>query len=538
MQAMGRAVATGEAGRPAGGHRGRLAGRGAEPRLLGTTLLGLLGGTSVVVGAVLGGSTFVSHLRGAWFFGAPGGALGSLGHAGRAATTPSLLAVYGGLIVFCRAWLSLLGTLRRHRGVAVRRVIAVVAVWMIPFLLAPPLFSRDVYSYAGQGEMVSHHIDPYRYGTGVLGVTPFSQLPGPLWANTPSPYGPTFLAVDGLATAASGHDALVDLALLRLVELAGLALIALAVPTLARAVGRDPAHAVALGVGSPLALGTLIGGAHNDALMVGLMLAGVALAQRRRVALGLVVCALAAGVKAPAALAVVFIGWNWAGPSARVATRVGRTLLAAAIAAATLSVVSAVSGLGWGWLHTLTAAGKVFTAVTPVNTVARGANLVAQLLHVPVSFGAIRTGADVLGLAAGMALTAGLLWRSPRLGTVRALGLSLLVFALLGPILWAWYLSWGLVTLAPVATGWLRRGVVAVTVAGAFIGAASVRGVLSAVGHASIGAELALLAGLVVLVLVPLPFGPRRPPRPGGRQGSAPEDRPEERDDALGELVG
>ena len=105
--------------------------------------------------------------------------------------------------------------------------------------------------------------------------------------------------------------------LLRLLEVAGLALVVVATSSLARRVGRDPAGAVLLGAGSPLVLATLIGGAHNEALMLGLLLAGLAVAQRWGTVPGIVLCAVAAGVKSPAALGVLFLGWAWAGPGAR-----------------------------------------------------------------------------------------------------------------------------------------------------------------------------------------------------------------------------
>ena len=255
---------------------------------------------------------FVSTLPGAWFFGPTTSAADSA-----AAGRPSVLAligVYGGIIVLARAWLDLLRVSRSHPGMPVRRVAGVIGAWAVPLALAPPLFSRDLYSYAGQGEMVAHGISPYLYGTGVLGVTPFSTLPGPFWANTPSPYGPAFLWLDGLATHLSRHQVLADLVLLRLLAVAGLAMALWAIPVLARAAGRDAAPAVVLALGSPLVLTTLVGGAHNDALMVGLLLAGLAVARRHGTVPGIVLCALAASVKAPALLAVAVPGLELAGP--------------------------------------------------------------------------------------------------------------------------------------------------------------------------------------------------------------------------------
>ncbi len=262
----------------------------APLRLRSTVILGLISTLMMTGGALYGGSSFETHLPGAWFFGMPGGPIGSIGSSSTHPPALAIFLVYGGLILFTRVWIGLLRRLRRHHGVPIKKIIVVVAIWAIPLLLAPPLFSRDVYSYAGQGEMTSHHINPYDYGTGVLGSTPFSSMPDSVWTNTPSPYGPTFLSIDGVLTTVSGHKILPDIMLLRLLEVAGLALVVAATPTLARSLGRDPAEAILLGAGSPLVLISLIGGAHNDALMIGLLMAGLAVAQRIGTVPGIMLC--------------------------------------------------------------------------------------------------------------------------------------------------------------------------------------------------------------------------------------------------------
>jgi alpha-1,6-mannosyltransferase len=469
----------------------------ARPSYRRFALAGSAAGAVTVAGAVAGGGTFVSNLPGAWFFGTPGGPLGSAAASGRHATALAILAVYGGLVAMAVLWWKLAAALRNHPGTPVARVLGVLAVWAVPFLLAPPLFSRDVYSYAGQGAMVTFHINPYLYGPGVLGATPFNILAGPLWANTPSPYGPTFLSLDGLATAISGHQVLLDLVLLRLLEVCGVALLAAGIPTLARRAGRDPAAAVVLGAGSPLVLATLIGGEHNDALMVGLLVAGLAVWQRYGPVPGVVLCALAAGVKFPAALGVILIGWNWPGPGAQVATRIWRTLAALGIGAVTLGVVSAVSGIGWGWLQTASAPDKVFTGVTPVDAVSKVVAGVLHLVGAGVPLSSVRAVGSVVGVVAAVAVGTWLLWHSPRLGAVRALGLALLALALLSPVLWAWYVTWGLVVLAPVAAGRLRRVVIGLSAAEALIGAASVEGVLKSLADAGPFAAVLVVVGVV-----------------------------------------
>jgi hypothetical protein len=491
-------------GRPGSGP-GPGDGSGDQPlRLARTAALGLLAMLCITLGALLGGRSYETHLPGAWFFGMPGGPLGSLGSNGIHPPIYAAILVFGGLILLTRIWLGLLRALSARPGFPVKKVVLVVAIWAVPLLLAPPLFSRDVYSYAGQGEMVSHHIDPYVYGTGVLGSTPFSSMPDTVWTNTPSPYGPTFLSIDGVLDSASGHQILPDIVLLRLLELAGLALVIAATPTLARAMGRDPAETVLLAAGSPLVLITLIGGAHNEALMLGLLMAGLAVARRFGTVPGIILCALAAGVKSPAALGVLFLGWLWAGAGASFWRRVVHTAAAGVIGLSTMQVVAAVSGTGWGWLRTSTAADQSFTGVTPIDALARFVSVVANVvnLHVPV-LGA-RTVFSVVGLLCAGGIGIWLLLRSPEEGVSRTLGLTLLVVAVLGPILWAWYITWGLIVLAPAASRKLRLALIAVSTFELFVGASSVRGFYQTLVSAGLLATLVLAAALLAVAIVPL----------------------------------
>jgi hypothetical protein len=472
-------------------------------------LVGMAATTAVAAGSTIGGSAFTSVIPGAWFFGTPGGPLGSLSPAGLPSAL-ALLFVFGGLIVLVRTWLHLLKLLRAQPNSSVRWVLGAIAMWSIPLLIAAPLFSHDIYSYVGQGEMVSHHIDPYRYGTGVLGSTPFTSQATGVWSNSPSPYGPVFLWLDGLAIVVAGHHELADLVLLRLLALVGLALAALAIPPLARRAGRDPAHAVLLGIGSPLVMTTLVGGAHNDALMIGLLLAGLAVAKRYGPVPGIALCALAIGVKAPAALAIVVIGWNWAGPAASTRQRIGRAVGATAIGAVVLGVVSAMTGVGWGWTRTLDTASQVQTGVTPMSAIAHVISGIPRVVGVHLSYAGTRTAVDAVGIVCAGVICAWLLSRAPKLGTVRTVGFMLLIVALFGPILWAWYLTWGVVVLSVAAEGRLRKLLVAIAVLWTFIGVSGVDRIARSAWDVGLPADLLLIAGLVGLALMPIGLRPRR----------------------------
>src|SRR5579884_1366742 len=136
--------------------------------LLRPAVLGFVALCAITLGVSQQQSPFALKLPGAWFFGVPAVGAQPSSHD----LFLGLVAVYGGLLLLMRVWYGLIRTLSQVPGVPVRKLVAVAALWVVPLLLAPPLFSRDVYSYAAQGEMMSHHISPYHYGPGVLGAAP------------------------------------------------------------------------------------------------------------------------------------------------------------------------------------------------------------------------------------------------------------------------------------------------------------------------------------------------------------------------------
>jgi hypothetical protein len=219
---------------------------------------------------------------------------------------------------------------------------------------------------------------------------------------------------------------------------------------------------------------------------------------------GIVLCALAAGVKSPAALGVLFLGWVWAGPGASTRRRIGHTLGAGLIALATMEVMSLISGTGWGWMRTTTTANASFTGVTPVNIAARAVSIASHVLQVPVSTMDVRPVFSVLGLLIAIYVGYRLLLRSPDDGVVRCLGLTLLVLALLGPIVWSWYVTWGVVVLAPVALGRLRTALIAISTFWAFVGMTAVHGIYMRLLHTFALTDLLLIAMLLATAIMPL----------------------------------
>src|SRR6478609_2961433 len=229
--------------------------------------LGLLGSLALAAGGLTSGALPAA---------ATGPALRASGGAGT-------VLVFAGLAVLTAAWL-LLGPPGRRAGgqhpSATRWLTTTLACWAAPLLLLPPLFSRDVYSYLAQGAMQAGGLDVYADGPAALGGPVAQQVP-PVWQHTPAPYGPGFLLLARAAAPLADHPYAGTL-LLRLSAVLAVAALTALLPALARRLGTDPADALRLGALNPLVLLHLVAGAHNDAVPLALMLAGLLAATRSR----------------------------------------------------------------------------------------------------------------------------------------------------------------------------------------------------------------------------------------------------------------
>ncbi|MDH6697758.1 hypothetical protein P3T26_002210 [Streptomyces sp. MAA16] len=404
-------------------------------------VLGLAGTAFLALGGETAGALPVRELA------APADARAALG----------LVGVYFGVVLLIAAWILLGRLVRGSRPPTPRALLLVLAVWAAPLLLAPPLFSRDVYSYLAQGAMVDAHIDVYAHGPARLGG-PLADEVAPLWRHTGAPYGPVFLALARGLSGLTRGELPAGLVGMRIVALLGVALMAAALPRLARHSGADPAAALWLGALNPLVLLHLVAGAHNDAIMLGLLGVGLVAALGRPPVVGAVLVTLAALVKAPAALGLAAV--------AVLQIRAGRgplraTATTVAAAAATTVAATAVAGTGYGWI------GALDTPVSAQNwalTSLLGRATGALLHHLGSSLAPLAVPAwHLLGLALTAVLLAAIWWRlRPR--PVYALGLSLAAVAAFGPAVRPWYALWGLFLIAAAApTAPVRHRMAAVT---------------------------------------------------------------------------
>jgi hypothetical protein len=477
--------------------------------LVRPAILGFVAVSAITVGALQPTSPFALKMAGAWPIG-----ISASGSHSPLDLFFGLIAVYGGLLLMLRVWWGLARTLARTPGVPVRKLAVVLALWILPLLIAPPLFSRDMYSYAAQGEMVSHSIDPYKYGPSVLGASPYVSLVDGLWMNTPAPYGPLFLEVDGAITNLSDHHEFPNLLLLRFLEIGGMCLIAASVPALARSIGRDPGEAFVLGVLNPVVILHLVGGGHNDALMLGLLLAGLAMAKRGRPVIGVVLCALSAAVKVPGAIGILYIGWEWMGTGVPWRERIRPLMTAGLIGGALMAGLSVITGLGFGWMANLGTPGTVRTWLSPATGSGMFLADVAHLAHIGVSMDTTLSLTRGLGLLVAGAASIWLLTQCDRVGSLRAMGLTMFFVVVLGPVVQPWYLAWAMVLLAPVATGKVRSLLLVLPLMAALIGLPGgfqlLNEMVSLVHTNPLAVAVALLAMLVILTVPLTPWDRRQ----------------------------
>ena len=399
--------------------------------------------------------------------------------------TVSLTMTTTGAVMMALAWLMLgrftAGKSRMSRSQLDRTLL----LWALPLLIAPPMYSRDVYSYLAQSEISLQGLDPYRVGPATgLGLDHVFTLSVPnLWRETPAPYGPLFLWMGRGISDVTGENIVEAVLFHRLVVLAGIGLIVWATPRLARRCGVAEVSALWLGPANPLLFMHLVAGIHNEALMLGLMLAGTEFALRgvdaasplvpRPLAwpkgneqwvrwlpmgmllLGTVLITLSSQVKLPSLLALGFVAMalacRWGG-TFKAFVIAGGSLTAVSVAV--MAVIGWASGLGFGWLFTLGTANVVRSWMSPPTLLALGTGQVGILLGLGDHTTAVLALTRGIGVFLIAVVVTWLLLSVLRgkLHPVGGLGVALGATVLLFPVVQPWYLLWAIIPLAAWAT--------------------------------------------------------------------------------------
>ena len=274
----------------------------------------------------------------------------------------------------------LAGVLLIDRGIAaVPGALAVVlaseAIQQLSLFAMPGLFTTDLASYVMYGHISAmYDLNPYIYPPAYFPGNELLQWIHPIWHDQPSVYGPLWTDLGWLVARVTGSLSLLDQllaykVLMNLVQVINLALVWWLLGRLMRSSPRARLTAFTVFAWNPLMLFDTAGNAHNDALMVTLLLLGMVPLVGAKISnyhwlAGIVLIGLSAMIKFATGLVGLLYIVPWArqlgGWRARLAWIGGTGLLVAAITAGLFSpwyqpralqpIVEAAAG-GHSWQH-------------------------------------------------------------------------------------------------------------------------------------------------------------------------------------------
>ena len=408
---------------------------------------------------------------------------------GRLGLHAALALYYLGLITVVIAWL-LLGRLLLTGSAqgetacpgqliptpVLRRVLV---RWTVPLVFGMPLASSDLYSYAAQAQLARHGLDPYTTTPADLPVVAMGKFLDNVawkWVDTPSPYGPLWVAASKWVAALTGNHALISVLLLRLLPFAAIVLTARLLPVLAGRYGKRADLALWLAIGNPLILVHGVGGGHNDAVMVALIVAGLVVVTRpgagwHALAAGVALMTLAAAVKSPGLVAAAFaVPLYLSGQRGLLRRRdwVRHCALAVLVAVPVFAAVSVIAGVGLGWARQVSSGVPVINFMSIPTMLAVGYRASIGAAHAGTLVDAtVRGFRDVGLIVSGLLLV--LLWfRAVRGAALQLLALALVSIVVLGPAVQPWYFTWSLTiaavfVIAPRHLCWIATGSLALT---------------------------------------------------------------------------
>ena len=370
------------------------------------------------------------------------------------------------------------------KWVNVPTMVRTYIAWVLPFSLTTPLFTQDIYSYIAQGTIAARGLDPYSGGpVDLLGVSdPLARSVPLVWSHSPSPYGPVAMTVAETISRLTDDNIVAAVFLHRLVSVVGLSLCAWALVKLSRRCGVKPAAALWLGVLNPLTILHLVGGIHNESLMMGLLLTGMELGlrsldrwdrvdNRRRLerlafmSAGTFMIACAGMVKVPAIVGLGFLGAalarRWGG---QIRHLVAAAVVMSAFAGVWVLGVSQLSGLGIQWMFIQGGATDVLSWMSLTTILGLLAGFIGMALQLGDHTSSTLQFSHAIGVLIAMLWMVRMLFGAfrGRMPAVGAMGVGFFVLVIFFPVLHPWYVLWALLPLSAWANiPSFRNGVVA-----------------------------------------------------------------------------
>lgn len=410
---------------------------------------------------------------------------------GRMLVTSSALVLIGvGLIVIAWVLMSpMAGNPLRASSSTPRHSITRTQVWVtffawtLPIIATAPLFTQDIYSYIANGSIVVQGMDPYSAGpVQLLGADNDLARSVPfIWANSPSPYGPVALGIAAIISVITSDSIVAAVILHRAASILGVIAAGWAISRLAVRCRVAPSSALWLGILNPLSILHLIGGIHNESIMLGFALVGMELALRgidklqastslsMSSAWSAWLLIIGGGVLISAAGMVKvtgFIGLGFAGmalarffaqrlnlkPYLAISSAAGILL---AVLLATIAAFTVLSGIGLGWITGQGGAVSIRSWLSVSTDVGVTSGFMGMMLGLGDHTEAILSVTRAVGIVVAAAFMVRMLFATFRgvMHPIGGLGVSTFVLVVLFPVVHPWYILWAIFPLA----AWANR---------------------------------------------------------------------------------
>ena len=326
------------------------------------------------------------------------------------------------LLVFTCAYA---GVLVLARSISKRWAIILIGALQTIVFAGPILFSTDVFSYIAYARMgVEHGLNPYLNGPIAIAHDPIYRYVGQDWKHVATAYGPLYTLLSYPLAPLGLKGALWAMKLEALLASVGTLVLTW---RCARARELNPVGAILAVGANPLYLIYGLGGAHNDLIMLLLMMAAVSFTFAGRDASAGASVVAGALVKATVAVLLPFM-------------ILSRRRLATILGALAAMVIGAVAGYAAFGLHGIDIVAALNRDAAFVST----DSFPTEIAHLFGKPGVFPVDHDLLKVALVL-IVLHLLWRTWRgYDWVAASGWTLLAISVTSTWLLAWYTLWSL----------------------------------------------------------------------------------------------
>jgi alpha-1,6-mannosyltransferase len=311
------------------------------------------------------------------------------------------------------------------RVVSKRWAIALIVVLHAFVFVGPILLSTDVFSYIAYARMGVHHgLNPYTHGPIAISHDPVYHYVGTDWKKVATAYGPLYTLISYPFGLLGVTGALWGMKVLAMIASAGTLALTW---RCARLRGRDPVAATLIVAANPLYVIYALGGAHNDLLMMSMMMGAVALTFAGRDAPAAALVVAGALVKATVAALLPFM---------LLARRSAGQVLGA-LGVLALGALVAYAVFGSDGVNIVAALNRDAAFVSTDSFPTEIAHLLGKPGVFPIDHDLLKAGLIVIVVH--------LLWRTWRgYDWVAASGWALLAISVTSTWLLAWYILWPL----------------------------------------------------------------------------------------------